>query len=76
MSFVPVQLNPSDAAVGESDMGSALEFSPSPRSIRFFKIRQITDAGPDRDDVDSFNLANDFKFHSSSVLSDKLIEFR
>ena len=57
-------------------MSSALELSPSPRPIGFFKIRQITDAGPDRNDFDSFNLANDFKFHSSAVLSDNLIEVR
>ena len=39
-----------------------------------FKIRQIADAGPDRDDVDFFDLANDYKFYSSSVLSDNLIQ--
>ena len=52
-------------------MSSALELSPSPRSISLFKIRQIADAGPDSDNLDSLNLANDFKFHSSSVLSNK-----
>jgi len=55
-------------------MGSTLELSPLPRSISLFRIRQIADAGPDRDDLDFFNLANDFKFHSSSVPSDNLIQ--
>ena len=55
-------------------MGSALELSPPPRSIGLFKIRQIADAGPDSDDFDLFNLAKDFKFHSSSVPFDNLIQ--
>jgi hypothetical protein len=55
-------------------MSSTLELSPSSRSISLFKICQIADTGPDRDDLDSFNLANDFKFHSSSVLSDNFIQ--
>ena len=46
-------------------MGSTLELSPLPRSISLFRIRQIADAGPDRDDLDFFNLADDFK----SILS-------
>ena len=54
-------------------MGSTLKLSLLPRSISLFKIRPIADAGPDRDDLDFFNLANDFKFHGSSVLLDNLI---
>jgi hypothetical protein len=50
-------------------MGHTLELSPTPRSIGFFEIRQIADVSPDRDNLDVFNLANDFKFHSSSVCS-------
>jgi hypothetical protein len=48
-------------------MSRTLELSPSPCSISLLKIRQIADAGPNGDDLDLFNLANDLKFHSSPV---------
>ncbi len=55
-------------------MSSALELSPSPRAINLFKISQIADAGPDRDDLDPFDLADEFKFHGLSVPSDNLTQ--
>ncbi len=48
-------------------MGHTLELSPTPRAVGFLEIRQIADVSPDRDNLDVFNLANDFKFHGSSV---------
>lgn len=50
-------------------MGHALELSPPARSLGLFEICLIADANPDRDNLDVFNLANDFKFHRSSVYS-------
>jgi hypothetical protein len=41
MGLIPVQLNPPDVAIGEPDMGSAFELSPSPGTISFLKICQV-----------------------------------
>jgi hypothetical protein len=49
-------------------MSFALELSPPPRSIGLFKIRQIANAGPDRDNFDLIDLVKDFKFHSQPFL--------
>jgi len=46
----------------------ALELSPPPRSIGLFKIRQIANAGPDRDNFDLIDLVKDFKFQGQPLL--------
>ena len=39
-------------------------------------MRQIADVGPDRDNVDVFDLADDFKFHSALFLAQVLCRYR
>lgn len=49
-------------------MSFALELSPPPRSIGLFKIRQIANAGPVRDNFDLMDLVEDVKFHGQPFL--------
>jgi hypothetical protein len=67
MSFIPVQFNPPDIAIGESDVSDAFQLSPSARAIGLLQVRQNMDAAANRNGLDVFYLADNLELHSGSL---------
>ena len=67
MRFIPVKFNMAYVAVGQFDVGKALEFSPTSAPVHFLQMRKVANFRADSDGFNSLNFFNDLKFHAWSL---------
>lgn len=63
MRLIPMQFNPPDSAVRESNPRYTFQFSPATTPINFLQISQIVNTCSNRNNFYFFNRTDDFKLH-------------
>jgi hypothetical protein len=53
-----MQFNPSDPAIGKTDLRNAFESSPPARTVHLLQVGQITDVCSDRNDLNRLTMSN------------------
>jgi hypothetical protein len=67
VSFVPVQFDSPDPAVGKPNLSPTFQLSPPADALDLLQMGQVPNAWSDRYDLNRFNLANNVEFHTDSL---------